>query len=418
MRQLDHKNESGFSLIELAIVTVIFGFVVSTVAYVMSIQMGQSGRLDTLKSLRTSHTAINEFLAVTGRYPCPADPSLGPGDPLHGREVCAAPFGAVVRTQSVGVDRDNDTTDDFVLIGSVPFATLIDPDNDPQTDDGIMESRWISPHTVDGWDRKLTYAVTENLTATPTYNDLWGAIKVEDEDGDSVTEPPNSTHFVLVSHGENLRGSYSWDGVAPTGDLSCVPLALPPPGPPPPPVPTNLNETENCDNVDGKFVKGLRNTSPFSFNDDFIRFQNMQITALWRIVGAVGPQTAPIFQAANLNPGRVGINVENPQQQLHVGGSLVSTSFVKAEQICDRTGTFCLEPSTLGGDRWSTQASIDMQCDNDNEVVTKIDSGTVKPCTAVPALAAPPFNGFSCPAGEFIVGMTTGGTVLCEPLLP
>lgn len=193
------KRASGFSLVELAVVVVIMGMILT-----MGIKMASSFQDRSAMSLtRSKQLAIKEalisYLAVNGRLPCPASATASP------------------------ITGDEDSTATFTCntsIGLVPFKTLQLP----------------REYVVDGWDRFFTYeswwgdTPATYCTAVPNnanFNNvsLYSGIRTfHDGDGGCIaikeSQINNSNPVVtryaaatIVSHGANGFGGYSSKGV-------------------------------------------------------------------------------------------------------------------------------------------------------------------------------------------------------------
>lgn len=119
-------------MVEMAIVLVILGFVISAMLLPISAQREQNFRLQTDNQLVTAQTALIGFAQRWGRLPCPAtDASNGLEDPVGGSTS------TVACTVEDGQD------------GFLPAVTLgIRPVNS----DG---------YAVDGWGNPIRYAVTQ-----------------------------------------------------------------------------------------------------------------------------------------------------------------------------------------------------------------------------------------------------------------
>jgi prepilin-type N-terminal cleavage/methylation domain-containing protein len=124
---------SGFTLIELAIVIVIIGIVIATIATVLPTLI-QSSKIKQAKAILEKTTyAIEGYLDANGRCPCP-DTS---GDGLENRNDNATPG-----------DASDDTCSAYV--GNLPYLTL-----------GFSSG-------LDNWQNPIKYGVYEDLIRTST----------------------------------------------------------------------------------------------------------------------------------------------------------------------------------------------------------------------------------------------------------
>ncbi len=462
------NNQAGFTLIEMAIVTIISGImmlgVVSTYdGYAKDIKVKQ-----TKERMQKVNNLVRLFKDVKGAYPCPADPRLGPGHEEFGVANCLA---AGVRRTPGQRDADGDGVNEFVFIGAVPLTTIRSaPDPDPNVGGiGAMAGGISNDVMVDGWQSKMTYAVSEALTSRDTFNIDAGVIAGEDEHGNAVAGIDDDAHYVVVSHGKDQSGAYSMDGSLIErctrtitnglqdveggefgGEQLGVDVAQAPGDDDPPPPdddddgPVVVENTgqrgdrENCDG-DSTFVQSLtlyKGDGDIEV-DDYALFQKVAYSSLWTNVPEVdvdGDLTGNLTgHIMNLNTGNVGIATDLPpdmeQEKLTVGcydndddgselcdsGPLVSEGVLKADkntrakQICLRDGSKCFNIESITG-------NVDEMDCPPGQVMTGVmldeDTGALSAsCLTVIMTAVQ--DGQTCPDGEFISSIRTDGIIRC-----
>jgi len=123
-------SQSGFSLVEMAIVLVILGFIIAALLLPLQAQRDQNFKVQTENALVIAQKALLGYAQTRGRLPCPAPvvSSNGLEDPLGGG-VCS------------------------VKTGYLPATTL---GLQPTSSTGLL---------VDGWNNPIRYAVTQVATA-------------------------------------------------------------------------------------------------------------------------------------------------------------------------------------------------------------------------------------------------------------
>jgi len=127
-----NKLARGFSLIEMAIVLIILGFVLSALLLPLQAQRQQLFQSQTENTLETAKKALLGFAQSKGRLPCPAT--------ANGLE---APLGGTACTSQLGY---------------LPAVTL-----------GIQPTD-SNGFAVDAWNNRIMYAVTQSPTiATPDF---------------------------------------------------------------------------------------------------------------------------------------------------------------------------------------------------------------------------------------------------------
>lgn len=152
----------GFTLVELAIVLVIVGFLVSAFLTPLSAQLDQSRNAEARRDLDEIKGVLLGFAVINGRLPCP-DTS---GDGLE--DACAN----ANTTSSTG--------------GNLPWVTL-----------GLK--------STDPWDRAYQYRVNNAFTANFTLNTVGagaGIIRVCADNACVVTESAN-VPMLVFSRGKN-----------------------------------------------------------------------------------------------------------------------------------------------------------------------------------------------------------------------
>ncbi len=215
-------HESGFSLIELAIAIIITGILLGIITSAVLSFGTQITERKNDRILETVQDEINRFLEVNGRYPCPASLTQDINNINFGIEAhanCSA--GTVI----AGITRTTGRGGANIKIGAVPVRSLNLPDE----------------YIFDAHKTRLLYAVTETMGVSTTYNRNDGAISINDSNGNSVVQPPETAPYILLSFGQNATGGY--DGLSGTQiGGGCNGLST--------------DETENCDN-DSVFIKSL-----------------------------------------------------------------------------------------------------------------------------------------------------------------
>ena len=211
------RRSRGFTLVEIVVVLVIMSVVIAMAAVLVRAIGGTQRRSTTVTKITTVDAALTQFVVLNKRLPCPADGRKGAtNDPANAGREEGAP-GACSNNQQHGV---------------VPWKAL-----------GISEA-----DILDGWDRRLTYRVDQNLTAanamdltacdpagtaalvgglcapTPGCNSAstcsapgpyvqTKGLTVQNAAGTIVMQPPTTgAAYVLVSHGESGGGGYLSSG--------------------------------------------------------------------------------------------------------------------------------------------------------------------------------------------------------------
>ena len=397
------QNNRGFTLVELSIVLLITGIITAALLQLYDTHLAAKDYNNTVDNIELTQSALYEFAGLMGRYPCPADPTLAPGDANFGEENCTC-GGNIICTNVGTRDLDNDGVNEFVMIGALPAIDLLD----------IIKDVPLSfDESNDGYDMKLTYAVTQAMTdesadvLNPVNSNL-GAVEIVDENGETILAKVNkdkdgndvgaSAHFVLISHGSNKIGGYGIGG----GHESCINgLTQDEQDDFNNGVETNLGaEFENCDYNDGKFAKALLSTGN-EYYDDIVSFGTTDMNTIWQ-QSLYSPGTE--IYLYNTNAGNVGIGTDNPESKLHVDGNIRAQQLQSDNGYCDLTNQNCVEPEFLGGEGDkcpNKQAAIGIK--NNKLVCVPVFTNLID---------------FSCPPGQFLTGFTNLGNTTCVTIAP
>jgi len=182
-KKLTANKIGGFTLIELSLVIVIAGILLSFFGTALTTFLKKSDIKTTEYRLSEIDDALARYLRINGHYPCPANRTLSPDHSEFGRSI----------QTDCRVSASNGTvSNNGVRIGALPVRSLNLPDE----------------FIVDAWGRKLTYAVTMNLATNGQFSADGGRISIVDGAGNSLITPDNSAHYIVISHGETGDGGY------------------------------------------------------------------------------------------------------------------------------------------------------------------------------------------------------------------
>jgi prepilin-type N-terminal cleavage/methylation domain-containing protein len=398
LRSAGDKN--GFSLIELAIVITLSGFIMVAGFSIYKSYFDSKNFHETYFKETVINDAIMTFYGMTKRYPCPADGSLSSIDPRYGVENCndgptPTPValgncnnadGGFCNVPGRDTGLDGTPGPDSVLTGVIPFRTIMVA----IAASGVAGDLSFSS-SIDRWGRFFSYAVTKRMTNNSTFDAAVGAISIVKEDNASLLAQPGTAHYVIISHGKNGAGGF----VAETAGLK-IPCSA-----------GSSFEQNNCDDSDATFMSGLLSLGDGpAYYDDIISFQSWGVSSLWGIAA----NGLDIF---NKNPGNVGIGTI-PTEKLDITGSLSLSGNYNARsvQICDDAGGFCFPSSLLGG-----LTGID--CKNvaspsgTYRLLTGISSGAPVCSDPIPSPAIVTSQP-GCTTGQFVSGVNMDGTFICS----
>jgi prepilin-type N-terminal cleavage/methylation domain-containing protein len=399
------RNSAGFSLIEVAIAMVVISLLAMPAVEAYRIQEYEDKIDTTIGNNNAILSAIDNFYFANGRYPCPADPTLNENSANYGQEE---QNGSATKCKNGGQFGNG-----VIRFGAVPFKAIKLPAN----------------YALDGWKNKISYAVTTtNADSSATFDPAGPAVDIEDyapppaapftiepEQGGIV---PGKAFYILVSHGPDGVGAYSASGV----------LVKPCPSPP------VTADQENC-NGDTVFLdvgdndKGSQRSlaaGSAHYFDDVTKAQNSIASRIWTY-SSVSPDD--IWSEQNIN---LGIKNKNPQTKLDVGtqGANPPTGIIKANatasgQNGDLQANFYCDPQFTDPVTGNPSGN-GVNCMGTHAIMGLVGSGegiSVGPNSAMKNIHNSQSEGISsvnatitgsCPPGEFVTGVTSGGMV-CNP---
>jgi type II secretory pathway pseudopilin PulG len=411
---ISQKRCGGFTIIELAIVVIISGFMFSIILQAYNAYMQETKLRETIDQTRIIEDALYQFYSVRGRYPCPANPGAAPADADYGIESCRPDFTSAcpanLSCQTTGNDVDLDGRDDFVNIGIVPFRTIdnfiLDPDDNPDTPETSKIDYDISK-TIDPYTFRIAYAVSETMTRPGNYsavnpaNPNWGVISVVDENNRPAVDPPDSAHFVLYSSGENGLGAYTDQG---TLVESCTVISAVTELPESTTGFNDVNisgmriEVENCDNTDTVFVQSFRSiANDNNYFDDTLFTGKTPFDNIWKTSFAGG--TESWIYNSNLGNVAVGEGLVAPTERLHVDGSARAEDAAQAiDGFCTTANTDCFDPNFVAG---TMEDPADQTCP-DGQVIRAIEDNKVRCVNPFESVGT---INVACPPGQYLSGI-------------
>lgn len=388
---IKRKRSEGFTLVEFAIVMLISGLILMAIMQAYKVFVQDKYQRAVYDKLDVLNSSFSVYASATNRYPCPSDQTLPVDSEDAGIEDCAAAWALAPGTciPSGGICRVDGARNtpalglpslDPVFIGGIPYKTLREGVAKPS----LQMAALID--TMDPWGFQMTYGVTASQTDAMTFDSNYGAIDIQTEAGVSLIQPVGSAHFVVVSHGENSMGAFNGQGQR---SFPCV---------------AGTADFGNCDRADATFISGLRNMGDgANYYDDVILQRSYSMSELWKFGDTVNIMY-------NANPGNVGVGLANPTEKLDINGNLRSTN-VRAPEMCDRGGANCWDAAKLGGTGMSCGPA---SAAGKVKIMRGIRAGEVDPLCVEIDLPTVLNNQRCMNAGEYVVGFTAAGNIICE----
>jgi len=395
MRRTLDRQQSGYTLVELSIVMTVSAIILGAAVLSVHLYRKAQARNETINNISMVAAALNTYLIQTGSYPCPAAIDVPRSDPQYG--IAGDCTDKAVDTGSCGGGKghgycvqQSDRQDTKpptgwtgrVRRGAVPFRTL-----------GIPEFS-----SIDGYNDRLEYAVTEALAVPGTYNQRGGVIDIQDGNGNPLVTPlpgatGGTTHYAIISNGPDRTGAYTFD----TGALVHPCPAL-----------SSTLDAANCQISDPQAGTSL---PPAVYNaasyaeakgkhhfDDMVFYYSSVQSPVWRVGGSLGLDIVDPVQAGDKPAdGKIGIGVNTGTSglpvALQVNGNVRAQDNINANQLC----------AAGSQANCSAAAPLTSTCPP-GQVATGFNAGHV---TCVKDLRV------VCPAGQFMTGIDDGGNILC-----
>ncbi|PJB73561.1 MAG: hypothetical protein CO093_00425 [Alphaproteobacteria bacterium CG_4_9_14_3_um_filter_47_13] len=382
-------HSQGYTLIEMAIAMVIAGIIMVPALFIYNLYIQNQRMEKTDRAILEARAAIGDFRGIYGRYPCPSRWDAVPGDVDYGYEsrdfpgtgnCLGVPGGVEVVTSANGA-----LTDNRVFIGSLPFRQM------------------NLPHELihDGYNNRLTYAVTGMLANDTTYSNNNGGITVRDLTiaGNDLTDIPDTAHFVIISHNRNADGAISRDGVM-AGACPAAPAL----------------EGDNCDMTDALFRAGQVQAD----FDDLVFYNTADSIEQWQISNANSSDIhlrradSIALGAGESDPTAGFATVEVKESVLGANDAIiivasdpVTPGEFLTNQICDKAGgAHCFSPDVIAG-QFAESEGLE-ECPP-GEFMVSIENN-YRHCESEVF--------FECPPGEYFTGFNAAGAAVCSVAPP
>ena len=230
------STQSGFSLLEVALVMILGGILLSMFSGTLLTMISSAKMKTTQERVKSINEAIQIYASSNNKLPCVASREVAVNAPPaqnYGKEInCAGGVPAGTNQVANGANT--------VRIGFVPTRTLNLPDETG----------------YDAWGSRIMYAMTQAMADTTTYDPKAGSIRIEDSFGTELTA---TATFVVFSVGPDGRGGYNTSGDE-------IADCQEPPG---------REDIENCDYSNRLFVSTMMtgSTDGADHYDDYLTYE-------------------------------------------------------------------------------------------------------------------------------------------------
>ena len=225
--------QSGFTMLEMAIVLAVVALIASMSVYVGSRQIERQEIIKTYDELKVIRKSLRQHATFHNRLPCPMRLDLIQTDTTYGLEHPTCAPADVVPSGMIRIEYPA-SSGSFIRIGAVPFRALA----------------LSNDFAADEWNNRYIYAVNEEFIDDIDVAEI-GTISIIDDAANQITA---DAAFVLYSHGASGEGGTDDERVA--VDDACD---------------ATDRDGENCNN-DGVYVDAPYNNGSVvgNFSDDII----------------------------------------------------------------------------------------------------------------------------------------------------
>ncbi len=189
-----YGQSSGFTLVELSVVLVIFSFIAVTLFATRDSQV--RAKKNTRLTIEKIKLALEQYYTEHAYYPCPADGSLGIANDSFGKGTGS---GAAACTAM-----------NFSTVDSTPIRMGVVP---------VKDLNLSADDLMDEWGNRITYAVSQDMTTSSAVSNcgnivvLKGYDDTKDPDAQSSADIlTNTASYVIMSHGKDGIGAYPYEG--------------------------------------------------------------------------------------------------------------------------------------------------------------------------------------------------------------
>jgi len=322
----------GFTFAEMSAVLVITGMLLVPAAQLMQNYYAAKAVSDTQQSMNTFLSGLSQYFNTYSRFPCPASISAPPGPAFGVATDCtdhSVPVGSCNADYCVigGTGKNGPVR---IRVGAIPFVQLRDGQSFPgeplntyaASSPAVARFPTGSGDTVDGYQNRLVYAVTE-IQATSGYLQNDGGINIQDQYGNEINQYAD---YVLISHNRQGLGTYNYDGAKQGTSCSAD---------------TGFEKADCKDATTvaapnaAVFVDALYSNAPGpNFFEDTLLYRPWMPYFLWEVTPA-NPNNI-----TNLNTGNVGVGLMAPTEKLHLkDGNLAATGDLYTHTLCDTNPT-------------------------------------------------------------------------------